>query len=194
MEKVSGVYQIKNKVNEKVYVGSSSDIYKRWRSHLNCAYNNNSYAYAYLLYEDIRKYGLANFSFKVLEVCSEEEKINLERQYYNLLKPEYNQRFPSDFEKNLDKDDFRSKCKAAWDRKCDEDKEKILENLRLGKGGRKDKKPILAIDVYTGSQIFFESLLDAQETLNIPRSSISQILNPNHKRQKTKGFTFIFVD
>ena len=41
MQKVSGVYQIKNKVNKKIYIGSSTNIYQRWKQHI-CAFSNNS--------------------------------------------------------------------------------------------------------------------------------------------------------
>jgi len=32
--KVKGIYQIKNKITEKLYVGSSSNIGLRWQSHI----------------------------------------------------------------------------------------------------------------------------------------------------------------
>lgn len=34
-EKLIGVYQIKNIVNSKIYIGSSIDIHTRWKQHLN---------------------------------------------------------------------------------------------------------------------------------------------------------------
>ena len=30
MEKIAGVYCIKNKINEKIYIGSSINIHRRW--------------------------------------------------------------------------------------------------------------------------------------------------------------------
>lgn len=32
-ENICGVYKITNKVNGKIYIGSSKDIYKRWKHH-----------------------------------------------------------------------------------------------------------------------------------------------------------------
>ena len=47
MNKVCGIYEIVNKVNEKRYIGQSVDVYKRWRGHKN-KLNSNSHRNSYL--------------------------------------------------------------------------------------------------------------------------------------------------
>ena len=32
-DKIAGAYAIRNNINKKIYVGSSLNIYKRWREH-----------------------------------------------------------------------------------------------------------------------------------------------------------------
>lgn len=66
-KKVSGIYKITNKVTGKSYIGQSKDIYERWKQHKKQAENfeNNNE-----LYVDMRKYGLNNFEFKILEKTS----------------------------------------------------------------------------------------------------------------------------
>ena len=64
-----GIYKITNIVNGKVYIGQSTNINKRWASHKSEAFNPKSDAYDYPLYRAIRKYGLNNFLFEVLEEC-----------------------------------------------------------------------------------------------------------------------------
>ena len=62
-----GIYRVVNHVNGKCYVGQSTNIEKRWgepRRGLN--YHKHD---GYHLYEAIRKYGLDNFDFEVLEEC-----------------------------------------------------------------------------------------------------------------------------
>lgn len=81
-----GIYKIENLINNKVYIGQSRDIFKRWNSHKNTATNPNKQEYDYPLYRAFRKYGLKNFSFQVLEECSVEqlnEKENYWIKYYN---------------------------------------------------------------------------------------------------------------
>lgn len=65
-----GIYKIQNLLNNKVYVGQSNDILRRWRDHKTNAFNSNDHNYNTHLYRSIRKYGLQNFSFEILEECS----------------------------------------------------------------------------------------------------------------------------
>lgn len=58
-----GIYIITNSITNKQYVGQSIDILSRWNQH---EYSNAKSE----LYEDIKKYGLINFKFQVLEECS----------------------------------------------------------------------------------------------------------------------------
>lgn len=68
-----GIYKITNIINDKCYIGQSRDIKKRWISHKNVPFNPNCREYHYPLYQAIRKYGLENFSFEVIEECLIEE-------------------------------------------------------------------------------------------------------------------------
>lgn len=76
---ISGIYKITNKVNLKVYIGQSNNIYQRWRSHrssLKSGYRENSH-----LVNAWRKYGEPNFDFEILEKCSLEELDEKERYW-----------------------------------------------------------------------------------------------------------------
>lgn len=60
----SGIYEIKNRVNGKRYIGSSNNITRRWRQHRHCLRNNrhrNDY-----LQKAYNKYGEENFTFSVV--------------------------------------------------------------------------------------------------------------------------------
>lgn len=64
---VCGIYQIKNLINDKVYVGKSTKTNVRWSAHkyllkLNQHYNKQ-------LQEDWNQYGSENFEFSILELC-----------------------------------------------------------------------------------------------------------------------------
>lgn len=73
------IYIIKNKVNDKVYIGQSVDSYDRWKHHKTAAktghYKNRS-----LLYEAMRKYGVNNFYYEILE--SQIENYNEREKYW----------------------------------------------------------------------------------------------------------------
>lgn len=80
-EKICGIYKITNKVNGKVYIGQSVDIYCRWCSHKNTMKNKNKKEYDYPLYRAFRKYGVINFNFEVIHICEESELNDLEIKY-----------------------------------------------------------------------------------------------------------------
>ena len=68
-----GIYKITNKINGKSYIGQSVNIQKRFNAHKSTAFNPNSKIYDSPLYKAIRKYGIENFEFKILEECDETE-------------------------------------------------------------------------------------------------------------------------
>lgn len=71
-----GIYKITNTTNGKCYVGQSRDIEARWAKHLS-AYKSSP---EWELYRAFKKYGIAAFSFEVIEECTIEE-LN-EREIY----------------------------------------------------------------------------------------------------------------
>lgn len=68
-----GIYKIENLINHHCYIGQSRNIEKRWEDHKIAAFNPNQNSYNYPLYRAIRKYGLENFSFEIIEQCLIEE-------------------------------------------------------------------------------------------------------------------------
>jgi group I intron endonuclease len=89
-----GIYIIENKVNNKVYIGQSKDIEKRLKEHRRRAYRGNENTnkeYNKYLYRAIRKYGLENFTFNILEECSIE--LLDEKESYYILKYKSNDEY-----------------------------------------------------------------------------------------------------
>ena len=80
-----GIYKITNRINGKAYVGLSTCIERRWKSHKADAFNPNDKHYHYPLYRAMRKYGLQNFHFEVLEECLESELSEKEIHYIALF-------------------------------------------------------------------------------------------------------------
>ena len=76
-----GIYKITNLINNKCYIGQSVNIHKRWNAHKRIPFDSTERDYNNHLYRSIRKYGLNNFSFEVLEECLESE-LNEKERYY----------------------------------------------------------------------------------------------------------------
>lgn len=81
MSTITGIYKIENKINGHCYIGQSTDILRRWRNHKTVANNENHEDKEYPLYRAIRKYGIENFDFSILEECKVEE-LNEKELYY----------------------------------------------------------------------------------------------------------------
>ena len=79
-----GIYKIQNKVTDKVYIGKSVNIEKRWIQH-RCHLNNNVHANDYLQ-KAWNKYGKNGFNFSVLCECEESVLDEKEIYYINLYK------------------------------------------------------------------------------------------------------------
>ena len=78
-----GIYKIENLINHKIYIGQSIHIEKRWQQH--CQLSSDS-----VIAKAIQKYGKENFSFQILEECSEQDLDEKELFYiksYNSLAP-----------------------------------------------------------------------------------------------------------
>ncbi len=93
---MQGIYKITNKANNHCYVGQSIDIENRFRTHINVLNNKNQASYNYPLYRAMRKYGINNFEFEVLEIVMQEDDLTRREMYwYEKLEPEYCQIDPA---------------------------------------------------------------------------------------------------
>jgi group I intron endonuclease len=84
----SGIYKIENIINGKCYIGSTVDIKRRWRQHLNnlrCGEHTNRH-----LQSSWNQYGEGGFAFSVLEHCPSEALVSREQFYFESICPELN--------------------------------------------------------------------------------------------------------
>lgn len=73
------IYKIKNNLNNKVYIGSSIDVERRWRQHKEASINEKDHHYNYPLMIAFRKYGINNFTFEIINTLyTKEEMIKVE--------------------------------------------------------------------------------------------------------------------
>jgi group I intron endonuclease len=87
-ERIIGIYGILNKLNNKIYVGSTNNLARRKREHFNQLKNNNhENRYLQLSYN---KYGKDNFTFVVLEDNVKIEQLTERELYWINLKDSLN--------------------------------------------------------------------------------------------------------
>lgn len=87
--KLSGVYRWTNKLNGKSYIGSSTNLGKRFTQYYNYTFISNS-RHNMIIYKAILDHGYSNFTLEILEYCTPSETVKIEQHYLDLFKPKYN--------------------------------------------------------------------------------------------------------
>jgi predicted nucleic acid-binding Zn-ribbon protein len=77
-----GVYKITNLITQEVYIGQSKTIQKRWIAHIKCGLGIDTPA-TVKLYKNMQEYGIWNFSFEILNVCTADKLNELEKYWIN---------------------------------------------------------------------------------------------------------------
>lgn len=85
---MKGIYQIKNKENNKAYIGSSNNIKYRWYRHAWQLKSNDHYNAH--LQRAWNKYGEESFEFVILMLCHKSLLLRCEQWFLDNLNSEYN--------------------------------------------------------------------------------------------------------
>jgi YesN/AraC family two-component response regulator len=83
-----GIYEIRNTFNNKIYIGSSKNLYGRCKKHFSLL-KHNKHTNMYLQ-NSYNKHGSNLFEFNVLEHCEEPELTILEQKYIDSTNSDYN--------------------------------------------------------------------------------------------------------
>lgn len=120
MINITGIYKIQNNINQKNYVGQSRNIEMRWKQHIYNAETGSQYP----IHCALRKYGVENFSFSILEECEASELNNKEIEWISKL---------NSFEEGYN-------CTRGGDGYLKIDYERILSLWNEGKGAKEISK------------------------------------------------------
>jgi group I intron endonuclease len=87
--KIAGIYQIQSKIKpDRIYIGSSNNVRRRWYRHLQQLRENKHHS-SKLQYH-YNKYGINDLVFIIKEPCFPEFLIIREQEYLDKLKPYFN--------------------------------------------------------------------------------------------------------
>lgn len=195
-----GIYRITNLINGRFYIGQSRNIEERFAKHKREKLKDND------LYTDLRKHGVDNFIFEVLEECEIGELDSREDYYLKLLNPKKygynktNEVIPSndvDFqvknrerlrrrnEENWKKPEYRKKMSES-------SRKQQLERLKdeayykekcdtLKKATDKMKKTVYQYDLNDNLIKAHEGVRVAGRATNIDSKSISKVCKGERK-------------
>lgn len=87
---ISGVYQILSKIKpERIYIGHSVNIGKRWRDHIRELLKNKHGCHK--LQNHYNKYGLDDLIFSLILLCNDSDLVTDEQYFIDTLKPYFNE-------------------------------------------------------------------------------------------------------
>lgn len=82
-EEICGIYKITNKNNKMCYIGQAKKVRERFREHMKCGLGIDTPANN-KLYIAMKKEGIDNFTFELLEVCAAADLDEKEKFYIDL--------------------------------------------------------------------------------------------------------------
>lgn len=82
---ICGIYQIKNQINNKIYIGQSIDVERRLRQHLGYCRNHDFNNENEHLLNSFIKYGEKNFKASIITTCQPNQLNLFEEWFINIL-------------------------------------------------------------------------------------------------------------
>jgi group I intron endonuclease len=207
----AGVYRFTNLTNGKSYIGSSTNLGRRFTEYLSIIYLETELKKGKsLICTALIKYGYSRFKLEILEYCAPNETIIREQYYLDLISPDYNILAKAGSSFGLvHSEETKIKMSEMWTEKR---KSKHLDHLsrlnssqkqkehlkKLGLSKKGQPRPegsgrasvcVEVFDTLTMENSIFSSITEVANTIDFPKNAISQAL----KRQEEKGLDFIFV-
>lgn len=169
----SGIYCIINTKNQKKYIGSSKNLYRRLSTHR--AYLRKGIHQNPKLQNSWNKYGEAQFQYYILEFCDIEALLEREQFYIDTINPYFN----IIREVQEVKISEESKLKMSISRK---------KGFERGTVKLYQMKPIYQYDLEGNYIQEFKSIKEAALQSGVTRSSINRFLEGKYK----KGGNFLW--
>jgi group I intron endonuclease len=193
----SGVYLWTNKINVKMYIGSSISLSRRLSHYFSISFLQTAQTKRKsgksIINSALLKYGYSNFSFSVLEYCDPARVIEREQYYLDLLKPEYNilkiagsSVGYKHTEEAIQKISLKGKGRIF----SEEAREKLsLSGLRRREEirfvvGRANGHPVLVTDTETGETTEYYAMVEAARKLQVGEKTIKRYIG---KEKLLKG-------
>lgn len=74
------IYCYTNKINSKKYVGQTNNVMRRHNEHMSTAFNSKSVNYNNVFHRALRKYGIDNFNFEILEILNDKSSAEVDER------------------------------------------------------------------------------------------------------------------
>ena len=217
LKKIPGIYQIRNIINNKIYIGSTVNLYDRLHTHKTYLKSNKHHNKHLQL--SFNKYGKENFRFEVIEEFKfpneysnkcKNEYIECREQYYiDIFKTTnrklgYNKRIDATSNSGLKRsEETKEKLREIFTgfKHTEEAKRKISEagkgrtftketRNKMSKSKRGKESSFTRKVIDTNTNIIYNSILEASRIFNINRQTLRQwLLNTNPNKSSLKFYS-----
>lgn len=196
---INGVYSIRNIINKKIYIGSSSAkdyIYTRLIHHKESLIKNKHHNIH--LQRSFNKYGIDNFCYYIIEKCKPEDCIKREQYYIDNFKPAYNISQKANNTYGVIFTEERKLKISKSNKEFWNNPENRIKMLNSFKNRKKRIKKEKIKNIYHGgckkvlnndTGEIYNSVIEASKKLNITYTYLIAILNK--KRKSTKNVSYI---
>jgi len=188
----SGIYCIRNKNTDKIYIGSAVDFNKRWIVHRHDLRKNKHHSKK--LQNSFNKHGESAFEFSVWIRCPREYLLKMEQWCIDKLNPEYNvckSVTSGMLGLKLTKEHCMAISKANTGKKCSEETKQKLREHNLGtslseeiKEKMRNRKSNHAVDAYDldGKMVgTYRSIREASRQKNLSNATIQKCIAGTYK-------------
>lgn len=185
------IYKITNLVNNKIYIGQTVNYEERVRHHKQIAFRDNSKEKNRPLYKAIRKYGLDNFKFEIIDEANDVDELNTKEIYWIAY---YDCCVDNNKGYNLDKGGKNGRKSEVTKRKIGE-AQKGKKNWSYGLRGSDCHNAKRVMNLTTGQ--VFDSLVDCALHDFGDRKymkQISAVCNPSTNKRTVKGYKYALLD
>lgn len=174
----SGIYFIKCKSNDRIYVGSSVNIYNRLHQHLHKFIKNKHFK---IMQNSVNKYGIENFECGILEYCEKERLLEREQYYVDTLIPYFNTN------KNINRPYARSFTKEERREIQRVVKESFYSKNHFYYVVQSQKKPVKVTNVLTTEEMLFESRAECIRYFNSTLGLTEKMIKTSIKTGKLRN-------
>lgn len=202
MSNQTGIYIIKNLLNNHIYIGSAQRSFKiRFTQHysdLKLNKHRNIH-----LQRAFNKYGETNFVFIILETVEPSKCIEIEQFYMNNLKPEYNINpiASSVAGRKMTPEQLIAhsnmlRGRPAWNKGIPFGEES-RKKMSLAKKGRPGNNKGVKLRKYRLIQRndgkIYNCITDAAEDLNVKENTIIKACTDKNKQRRVRGFILNYI-
>ena len=190
-----GIYKIENLANNKVYIGLSSNLNKRFYEHKRLLIlNTHTNRY---LQRSWNKYGQDNFIFEILEICNKDDLSNKEIYYiqkYDSFINGYNSTSGG-----LNNYKYNGKIKITMSkkikgRKLSLETRKKMSDSKYNKGNMFSKK-VIKMDMNGNIIIIYDYMNQINRIEGFETKSIRECCEGTNKNRKTAyGYIWLYLD